>query len=99
MTGVPIVVNEDVVDDVAFVPVDVNVNEYAVFPPTPENVKEFAVDDARVSPVGVVIDGLVPATPTVRVLPVCVKDENVGGLSGITVIGVGFVLLTDAPFA
>jgi hypothetical protein len=27
ITGVPIVVNEDVADDVAFVPVDVNVNE------------------------------------------------------------------------
>jgi hypothetical protein len=75
------------------------VNEYAVFPPTPENVNEFVPVDARVSPAGVVIDGLVPVTPTVRVLPVCVKDENVGGLSGITVIGVGFVLLADGPVA
>jgi hypothetical protein len=99
MTGVPIVVNDDVTDDVAFVPVAVTVNEYVVFPPTPENVKEFAVDDARVSPVGVVIDGLVPVTPTVRVLPVCVKDEKVGGLRGITVIAVGFVLLADGPVA
>jgi hypothetical protein len=99
MEGVPIVVNDEVADDVAFVPEDVNVNEYAVFPPTPENVNESAVDDARVSPVGVVIDGLVPATPTVRLPDTWEKYENVGTATGMTVMAVGFVLLTDAPFA
>jgi hypothetical protein len=95
MTGVPIVVNDDVADDVAFVPVDVNVKEYAVFPPTPENVKEFAVVDARVSPVGVLIDRLVPVTPTTRVLPVCEKDEKVGAAIGVT--GIVAVVFDDVP--
>jgi hypothetical protein len=66
MEGVPIVVNDVVADDVAFVAVDVNVNEYAVFPPTPEKVKLFAPVDASVSPVGVLIDRPVPVVPTSR---------------------------------
>jgi hypothetical protein len=99
ITGVPIVVNEDVADDVAFVPVDVNVNEYAVFPPTPENVKEFAVDDARVSPVGVLIDRPVPVAATIRLPDACAKDENAGTATGVTVIELGFVLLADDPIA
>lgn len=56
MTGVPNVVQFDVADDVAFVPVAVSVNEYSVFPPTSPNLNASPCFDSATNPPGVFIE-------------------------------------------
>jgi len=98
MAGVPNVVKDDVTDEVALVPVAVTVNEYAVFPdpPVKENVD---VPVGAESPAGVLIDRPVPVDVTVMFDPDWAIELITGAATGVTVIAVGLVLLTDAPFA
>lgn len=98
IAGVPNVVKADVAVDVAFVPVAVTVNEYVVFPDPPVKLNVDVPDGAE-SPAGLLIDRPVPVDVTVMFDPDWAIEVITGVATGVTVIAVGLVLLTDAPFA
>ena len=98
IAGVPNVVKADDTDELAFVLVAVTVNEYWVFPDPPVKLN-VDVPVGAASPSGILIDRPVPVDVTVMFDPDWAIEVITGVATGVTVIAVGLVLLTDAPFA